>query len=533
MENTRPDNQVISILYVDDESSVLDACKHYLERTGSFAVTTALSGSIALDLIRSRPFDIVVSDYQMADITGLDLLKIIRNEFPGQPFIIFTGKGREEVVIEAFENGTDFYVQKGGDPKVQYTDLMHKIRRAVGNRRMNERLQRSEEKFLSFVKNFDGIAFQMTVSGRFFLLEGTVEEMTGCKRQEFLSGAQTPEDLIHPEDRTHYMEIMAHLASEPGYHADTVFRILHRDGTVRWIHGILHTVTSHDNRILHIQGALYDITRLHAAQEDLAKNEEKWRSIITKAPVFITVLDREGTILFINKCRPYGKPAVQGLTGTRAADYFTPGREHLLANALNRVFATGEFMRFESSILLGDTITEWLSHQISPISWGDTRDAALMVSSVVTERKWLEQNLRESEEQYRAIVTASGDGILILDPGANVLFCSPRMYDIFEIPCEEPVAGRNALDYIDPAYHLIARSRIASILSGDLDAEPYEYILVSNRKNRFRGELVTTPLRDSNGAINRLLVLVRDISRRQSAPATPPPGLAGKFPVRE
>jgi DNA-binding NarL/FixJ family response regulator len=47
------------------------------------------------------------------------------------PFIIFTGKGREEVVIEALNSGADFYIQKGGDPKAQFAELAHKIRQAV------------------------------------------------------------------------------------------------------------------------------------------------------------------------------------------------------------------------------------------------------------------------------------------------------------------------------------------------------------------------------------------------------------------
>ena len=47
------------------------------------------------------------------------------------PFILFTGRGREEVVIEAINNGVDFYLQKGGDPKAQFAELGHKIKKAV------------------------------------------------------------------------------------------------------------------------------------------------------------------------------------------------------------------------------------------------------------------------------------------------------------------------------------------------------------------------------------------------------------------
>ena len=191
-------------------------------------------------------------------------------------------------------------------------------------------------------------------------------------------------------------------------------------------------------------------------------------------------------------------------------------------------------MRFESAVPLGGRITEWLSHQVSPITWDGPQEAVLMVSTVITERKWLEENLRDSEEQYRAIVTASGDGILIMDPEGRITFVSPRVYEILEVPVDEPLTGKDALEFIDPVCQIIARTRMTAILAGDLDAEPFAYILLSRQGNRFRGELVTTPLHDAGGAISGLLVLIRDISRRSAGPTPSPAGIAGKkYPAGE
>jgi len=185
-------------------------------------------------------------------------------------------------------------------------------------------------------------------------------------------------------------------------------------------------------------------------------------------------------------------------------------------NALYRVFGTGEVMRLECSVPLGDELHEWLAHQVSPVTWDGIHAAALVVSSVITERKWLEQSLRESEELYRAIVTASGDGIIILDPAGQVTFASPRVYDIFGIPCDLPATGFSAFDFIDPSYRKTASSRMTSIIEGDIDADPFEYLLIKHDGMQFPGELVTTPLRDSSGKNSSLLVLIRDISRRRS-----------------
>ena len=61
-------------------------------------------------------YDAVILDYQMPETNGIDFLKLIRSRDDPIPFILFTGRGREEVVIEALNSGADFYLQKGGDP---------------------------------------------------------------------------------------------------------------------------------------------------------------------------------------------------------------------------------------------------------------------------------------------------------------------------------------------------------------------------------------------------------------------------------
>jgi len=130
-----PPSGMISVLYVDDESHLLDITKTYLEKTKEFTVTTAPSVSVALELLKSNGIQVIVSDYQMPEMDGIEFLKTVRATDKSIPFIIFTGKGREEIAIEAFENGADFYLQKGGEPKSQFADLSHRIKKAVNHRR--------------------------------------------------------------------------------------------------------------------------------------------------------------------------------------------------------------------------------------------------------------------------------------------------------------------------------------------------------------------------------------------------------------
>ncbi len=133
---------MISVLYVDDEPALLDIGKLFLERSGQFCVDTATSAREALQKIHSIPYDAIVSDYQMPEMDGIVLLKKIRAEFSDLPFIIFTGKGREDVVIDAFDNGADFYLQKGGTPTPQFLSSATKFLLQSGADRRRRRFWR-------------------------------------------------------------------------------------------------------------------------------------------------------------------------------------------------------------------------------------------------------------------------------------------------------------------------------------------------------------------------------------------------------
>ncbi len=125
----------IRVLIVDDESEFLDLTKFFLERDGQIEVATAPSGRDALAKLQEVEYDALVCDYSMPEMDGLELLKIIRAQGMETPFVLLTGKGREDVAIEALNSGADFYVRKGTDPKTQYTEIAHSIKMGVGRRR--------------------------------------------------------------------------------------------------------------------------------------------------------------------------------------------------------------------------------------------------------------------------------------------------------------------------------------------------------------------------------------------------------------
>ncbi|MFA5267231.1 MAG: PAS domain S-box protein [Methanoregula sp.] len=138
----------MTVLYVDDEPVMLDTLRLFLEKDPEFRVITALSAKAALELLKTSGCDAIISDYEMPEMDGIQFLKIIRERYPRLPFIIFTGKGREEIVIESLNYGADYYVRKGGEPKAQFAEVSSKVRHAVELRESQDKVARLNRLYL-------------------------------------------------------------------------------------------------------------------------------------------------------------------------------------------------------------------------------------------------------------------------------------------------------------------------------------------------------------------------------------------------
>jgi DNA-binding NtrC family response regulator len=121
---------LISVLLIDDDVDILDIARIFLERGGGIKVDIASSAIEAFGYLKVHKFDAIVSDYEMPEMTGLDLLRTLKSLGDKTPFIIFTGRGRE-VNVEAMKCGADFCMHKGGDPKTQFNELRNLINLAT------------------------------------------------------------------------------------------------------------------------------------------------------------------------------------------------------------------------------------------------------------------------------------------------------------------------------------------------------------------------------------------------------------------
>lgn len=258
-----------SILYVDDEPDLLNTGKCFIEKTKGFKVHTISSAIKALECSDLLIYDAIVSDYQMPGMNGITFLKEVRKRYKEIPFILFTGRGREEVVIEAINNGVNYYVQKGGDPVSLFVELVHKIRLAVDHNRAKNQITRLDEyqKRLATAMNLinvvswecDAISQIFTFDDRFFAMYGTSAEREGGNT---IPTDRYVKEFIHPDDRETVLAQVRKALQNPDPHTVTYIehRIVRRNGEIRNILVGTGVVTDANGCIIRTYGANQDIT---------------------------------------------------------------------------------------------------------------------------------------------------------------------------------------------------------------------------------------------------------------------------------
>ena len=148
------------------------------------------------------------------------------------------------------------------------------MKNITGIKLASEKLKESEARYRSFMKNFRGIAFQMGLDFAPILIDGSIEETTGYRKEDLISGKVDWYQIVHSEDREKLFENREKLVNDPSLFIEHDYRIVHKDGKVRWIREIFQNVFDSMGKKRVLQGAVYDISKQKEAEESLSKVEE-------------------------------------------------------------------------------------------------------------------------------------------------------------------------------------------------------------------------------------------------------------------
>jgi len=467
---------MISVLCVDDEPDLLELARLFLQRSGEFGVVSFVSAQEALDSPEITSCDIIVSDYQMPGMDGIAFLKKVRERLGDIPFILFTGRGREEIVIEAINNGADFYIQKGGDPTSQFAELAHKIRQAVRRHQAEASLRDSEQHLADIIDFLPDAMIAVDRSGRVIAWNRANEVMTGTPASALLGkdnyeyalspyGERRPlllDMLSEPDEKiqkyyTHIVHEGSTIIAESTLAAPKGKRIhimvkasplYNQWGEVTGAIEVIRDITELKTTELDLRAAYEQVTateeELRTQYEELKQTNEQLSATEEELTCQVDKLARSEQVLRANEerlamaqaigrtgsweyrfetgtiwgsaegLRIFGYPAAARDLPIEDIESCIPERERV-HQALLDLIATGKDYDLEYTIHPADGSDPKVIHSVAHLEKDDQGNPVRVIGVIqdITERRHTEAALNESAERYRLMMMNAKDGIIV------------------------------------------------------------------------------------------------------------------------
>jgi PAS domain S-box-containing protein len=517
-----------SVLYVDDEADLLEIGKIYLEEDPELQVETITSAPLALEMLKNRHYDVIVSDYQMPRMNGIDFLKEVRSRFGGIPFILFTGRGREDLVIDAINNGADFYLQKGGDPEAQFAELCHKIRKSIQLKNDKITIEESEQRLASIINFLPDATLAIDKSGVVIAWNRAIEEMTGIPASAMLGKGDYEYAIPFYGERR---PILINLILESREEIEKEYQIIRKEkdvliaetslprpkGNPVFLLGKASLLYNREGVVTGAIESIRDISDQKLAEKSLKASEELHRTLFLASPDGIVVADPSGIITHASPraLEIFGMSSPEEAIGKSVLSWISredvPRARDGLAALMN---SGGSHLGQEFSVVRADGTIFPAAINSSTITDSDGKIGGIVaIIRDITRRKLAERSLQESEEKFRTLVERSLDGTIIVDFSGRLLFANPRAGRIIGYESYQDLVGKaNVFDFLVPEFRERAKKDFATVIAGK-DNYLVTYRITTFTQKEVWIECIGTKIMFE--AEPALLISLRDITSRK------------------
>ena len=367
-----------------------------------------------------------------------------------------------------------------------------------------------EERYQSFIKNFQGIAYETTGNWVPVFFKGRVEEITGYTEEEFLAGTPRWDQIIIQDDLRGMKSLGNNLSTIPGTKMDREYRIVRKDGTLRWIHDSIQSTTDTTGTSLILVGTLVDITERKEAEAAVRESRKKYKDLVENLNEVIFTLDLEGKFTYLSPVVEtleggFGY-TVEDLKGKNFTEILHPD-DVAEVTAKFRGTLAGNPKTTEFRVIAKSGETRWIQESGRPIKQ-DGRVVGLQgLFTDVTERKKIEKALQKIEQESRAVTEISDDAIFILNSELKIERFNSRFAECMQIDPATPPCLDLADCLQDDCYEQ-CRSLSLEVMQTNAPSERKILMTLPEDSRWFRIRVAPLAL---DGTPDRFLVYATDI----------------------
>jgi PAS domain S-box-containing protein len=374
-----------------------------------------------------------------------------------------------------------------------------------------KRLRESEKRFRETADLLPTVVVEFDTEGLVTYVNDYGYQMLGYSPADVEQGFRIPW-LLPADEQTKHAERVGRLVQE-GRVQPTEYRLLRKDRTV--MHALVTSAPIYrDGEIVGIRSTATDISELKKAEEALRESEKRFRMLIETMQEGFGMQDEEGVITYVNHriCEMSGY-SKEELIGRAAIDFIDESYLNLVQEQRERR-REGHAQSYEAQWKGKDgreipTITS-----ATPILDEEGRfKGSFAVITEITERKRMEEALRESETRFRELADLLPQSVFELDLKGNFTYCNRCGFETFGYTREDLKKGVNALQLYIPEERQRVGQNIGKRLTGD-EFDDHEYTGLRKDGSTFPILVYSSPIiRDGKPVGVRGIVL--DITDRK------------------
>ena len=499
----------IRLLHVDDEPDFAEMVATFLQRHDEqFEIEIATSAAEGREKLAETDFDCIVSDHEMPGQTGIEFLRSVRADDPEIPFILFTGKGSEEVASDAIAAGVTEYLQKETGTG-QYAVLANRIRNAVDKYEAQSRLADHDRRLELFFEQSPLGVIEWDETCTISRVNDAAEEILGYAEAE-LEGESWQVIVPDGERDTVAPVVEQLLDATDGDHS--INENVRSDGqhiTCEWHNRV---VTDEAGEVVAIYSLFRDIS-------DRRQQEERLETLIDNLPGMVyRCRDEEGWPMEdvrgeVESLTGYAASEIESTERFYAGEIVHPDDYEDVWNAVQNALEKGESFEVTYRIRTRDGETKWVWERGQAV---DTNGQPGVIEGFVTDitgRKELIRELEQEREFVEQALDTLDDVFYVVDEDGGMRRWNSRLVEVTGYS-DSDLAAMDAVDlFPDAERSRIADAIAATIETGEAVVES-EFLTADGETIPY--EFTGARLDDETGDRPELVGVGRDITERKA-----------------